>query len=82
MTVLEKAFCFFQLYTRSKGTRFFLMMIYIHRFPTRPSNDLSVFGPFGSKLLFCVHDFVQFSVCGDSELMFILSTRNAINTVV
>ena len=58
------------------------MMIYIHRFPARPSGDLSVLGPFGSKLLFCVHDFVQFSVRGDSKLMFILSTRNAINTVV
>lgn len=83
MTVLEKAQTwFFQLYTRSTPTRFFSMMIYIHRFPARPSDDLSVLGPFGSKLLFCVHDFVEFSVRGDSKLMFILSTRNAINTVV
>lgn len=34
MTVLEKAQTwFFQLYTRSTPTRFFSMMIYIHRFP-------------------------------------------------
>ena len=52
MTVLEKAQTwFFQLYTRSTPTRFFSMMIYIHRFPARPSDDLSVLGPFGSKVL-------------------------------
>ena len=40
-----------------KRNTIFSMIIYIHRFPERPSDDLSVSELFGSKRLFCVHDF-------------------------
>ena len=59
------------------------MIIYIHGFPERPSDDLSVSELFGSKRLFCVHEF--FFVRGDSKCYiqwFILSPRNAINAVI
>ena len=36
----------------------FPRVIYIHWLPARPSDEWSVSGPFGSKHLFCVHDFL------------------------
>ena len=54
-----------------KRNTIFSMIIYIHRFPERPSDDLSVSELFGSKRLLCVHDFFfQFFVRVDSKCLY------------
>ena len=46
-----------------KRNTIFSMIIYIHRFPERPSDDLSVSELFGSKRLLCVQDFFSNFLC-------------------
>ena len=58
-----------------KKNTIFQITVYIHHFPARPIDDLSVSGPFGSKLLFSVHNFLSNFLCSVIQNVYTLAEK-------